>query len=212
MPRNPRYDILFEPCASARSPRRNRFYQVPHCTRHGLSTCRSSGGHARDEGRGRLGRGLHRILLDPSDLRRRALSSSPRSGTRSDVKAQALMTEAVHRHGALAGVELWHGGNHAAEPLRAAMPPLSPSGVPLHYVHPRADPRHGQGRHPATSGAGRRDAAEARRARRLRHRLCLCRPWLSAVPVHRPPLQPAQRRIWRQPREPRAAAARDDRG
>ena len=27
-----------------------------------------------------------------------------------DVRSHALMTEAVHRHGALAGIELWHGG------------------------------------------------------------------------------------------------------
>jgi dimethylamine/trimethylamine dehydrogenase len=31
-----------------------------------------------------------------------------------DVRAQALMTEKVHRHGALAGVELWHGGGTSA--------------------------------------------------------------------------------------------------
>jgi dimethylamine/trimethylamine dehydrogenase len=31
-----------------------------------------------------------------------------------DVRAHALMTENVHRHGALAGVELWHGGGTSA--------------------------------------------------------------------------------------------------
>jgi dimethylamine/trimethylamine dehydrogenase len=31
-----------------------------------------------------------------------------------DVRAQALMVEKVHRHGALAGVELWHGGGTSA--------------------------------------------------------------------------------------------------
>jgi dimethylamine/trimethylamine dehydrogenase len=44
-----------------------------------------------------------------------------------DVKAQAMMVEAVHRHGALAGVELWHGG--ALVPNRMTRErPLSPSG------------------------------------------------------------------------------------
>ena len=35
------------------------------------------------------------------------------------------------------------------------------------------------------SCAGRPRGGRARDAGRLRHRLCLCRPWLSAVPVHR---------------------------
>src|SRR3546814_10279884 len=30
-----------------------------------------------------------------------------------DIRDQALMVEAVPEHGALAGVELWHGGAHA---------------------------------------------------------------------------------------------------
>src|SRR5262245_1612840 len=52
-----------------------------------------------------------------------------------DIRAQALMTEAVHRHGALAGVELWHGGHHAVNRYSREAP-LSPSGLPLHFVHP----------------------------------------------------------------------------
>jgi len=27
-----------------------------------------------------------------------------------NIRSHALMTDAVHRHGALAGIELWHGG------------------------------------------------------------------------------------------------------
>ncbi len=50
-------------------------------------------------------------------------------------KAQGLMTAAVHRHGALAGVELWHGGSHAVN-RHSREAPLSPSGLPLHFVHP----------------------------------------------------------------------------
>ena len=44
------------------------------------------------------------------------------------------MTEAVHRHGSLAGVELWHGG--ASVMNRASrLPPLSPSGIPWMATH-----------------------------------------------------------------------------
>ena len=32
MPRDPRYDVLFEPVEIGPVAARNRFYQVPHCT------------------------------------------------------------------------------------------------------------------------------------------------------------------------------------
>ncbi len=46
-----------------------------------------------------------------------------------DVRSHALMTEAVHRHGALAGIELWHGGA-AVMNRTTRTPQLSPSGIP----------------------------------------------------------------------------------
>ncbi|MFI4887075.1 MAG: FAD-dependent oxidoreductase, partial [Steroidobacterales bacterium] len=45
-----------------------------------------------------------------------------------DVRSHALMTEAVHRHGALAGIELWHGGGSVMNRLNRA-PSMSPSGT-----------------------------------------------------------------------------------
>ena len=62
-----------------------------------------------------------------------------------DVRSHALMTEAVHRHGALAGVELWHGGGSVMN-RASRLPSLSPSGagwLPTHVgcmanVHPKA--------------------------------------------------------------------------
>ena len=44
------------------------------------------------------------------------------------------MTEAVHRQGALAGVELWHGGASAMN-RASRLPPLSPSGIPWMATH-----------------------------------------------------------------------------
>src|SRR5256885_10042051 len=35
-----------------------------------------------------------------------------------DIRSHALMTEAVHRHGALAGIELWHGSRLGQNPRR----------------------------------------------------------------------------------------------
>jgi dimethylamine/trimethylamine dehydrogenase len=51
-----------------------------------------------------------------------------------DVRSHALMVDAVHRHGSLAGIELWHGG--ASVMNRASrLPPLSPSGIPWMATH-----------------------------------------------------------------------------
>ncbi|MFQ5985587.1 MAG: NAD(P)-binding protein, partial [Alphaproteobacteria bacterium] len=51
-----------------------------------------------------------------------------------DVKAQALMVEAVHRHGALAGVELWYGGSSANRLTREI--PLGPTSRPVWHHDP----------------------------------------------------------------------------
>jgi dimethylamine/trimethylamine dehydrogenase len=51
-----------------------------------------------------------------------------------DIRAHALMTEAVHRHGSLAGVELWHGGACTLN-RTSRLAPLSPSGMPWLSTH-----------------------------------------------------------------------------
>ncbi len=51
-----------------------------------------------------------------------------------DVRSHALMTEAVHRHGALAGIELWHGGGSVMN-RTTRTPPLSPSGTAWMATH-----------------------------------------------------------------------------
>ena len=49
-----------------------------------------------------------------------------------DVKALALITGAVHEHGSLAAVELWHGGSHSANKMMRE-PMLAPSVRPGMY-------------------------------------------------------------------------------
>jgi dimethylamine/trimethylamine dehydrogenase len=51
-----------------------------------------------------------------------------------DVRSHALMTDAVHRHGALAGVELWHGGGSVMNRL-SRIAPMSPSGISWMATH-----------------------------------------------------------------------------
>ena len=72
--RDPRYDILFEPVQIGPVTAKNRFYQVPHCTGLGWLQAAHGRGAARHEGRGRLGRGLYRVLLDSPEVGRPAPS------------------------------------------------------------------------------------------------------------------------------------------
>ncbi len=53
-----------------------------------------------------------------------------------DIPALALMTEAVHQHGSLAGIQLAHNGHHAPN-LFSRIPPLSPSGRMIDDLYPR---------------------------------------------------------------------------
>jgi|TARA_B100001964_G_C14261304_1_gene615666 dimethylamine/trimethylamine dehydrogenase len=52
-----------------------------------------------------------------------------------DVKVHSLMVDAVHRHGALAGVELWHGGSGIANRL-TRVTPISVSGISADSSYP----------------------------------------------------------------------------
>ena len=133
MPRNPRYDTLFEPMRIGPKLAKNRFFQVPHAS--GMT---NAAPHVRAAFRGMKAEGGWGVVctgacsVDPSS------DDSPfpcaTLWDEADVRAHAVMTDAVHAHGALAGVELWHGGAAAMNrTTRAAM--LSPSGVPWMATH-----------------------------------------------------------------------------
>ena len=81
MARDPKYDILFEPIQIGPKTMKNRFYQVPHCNGSGSREAAEPGALPGDEGGGRLGRRLHRVLLDLAGVRRHATASRRGSGT-----------------------------------------------------------------------------------------------------------------------------------
>ena len=129
MARDPRYDILFEPVRIGPVTARNRFYQVPHAsstgvdmpnTRKGLRAIRAEGGW------GVVCTGYCSIhpTSDDAPLRYSRLWDDE------DVKNLALMVDAVHEHGALAGVELFYGSSMTSNRATREMP-LSPSGLPM---------------------------------------------------------------------------------
>jgi dimethylamine/trimethylamine dehydrogenase len=133
MARNPRYDILFEPVKIGPVTARNRFYAVPHAA--GMT---NSMPHMRAAFRGTKAEGGWGVVctgyvsIDPSS------DDSPLPYAtlwdEEDIRSHALMTEAVHRHGALAGIELWHGGGSVMN-RTTRRAPLSPSGTSWMATH-----------------------------------------------------------------------------
>ena len=134
MSRNPRYDILFEPLRIGPVTAANRFYQVPHAigtgsqmphTRAAMREVRAEGGW------GVVNTGYCSIHPSSDDMP----MPYSRLWDDEDIKVQALMVDAVHRHGALAGVELWHGGSGTGNRM-SRVTPMSASGVSADSTYP----------------------------------------------------------------------------
>src|ERR1700730_16508094 len=111
--RDPRFDILFEPIKIGPVVAKNRFYQVPHC--NGMGYARPQA-HAAMRGVKAEGGwavvSTEEVEIHPSS------DISPyiegRLWDDRDVPALALLTDAVHKHGALAAIELGHGRVNAS--------------------------------------------------------------------------------------------------
>ena len=134
MGRDPRFDILFEPVTIGPVTARNRFFQVPHCT--GMGWLRPRTLAAMREVKAEGGWGVvcteYCSIHPTSDDLPYPCASLWDDG---DVRAHALMTEKVHEHGALAGVELWYGGARTANLLTREVS-LGLDSVPNSSGHP----------------------------------------------------------------------------
>ncbi len=111
--RNSQHDLLFEPIDIGPVTAKNRFYQVPHCTGMGWLRPKMAAalrGMKAEGGWGVVCTEWCSIHPSSDDL------PHPNAALWSDrhIKDQTLMTDAVHDHGALAGVELWFGGARSA--------------------------------------------------------------------------------------------------
>ena len=110
---DPRYAPLFEPIKIGPVTAPNRFYQVPHCTGMGynrpqmLATMR---GVKAEGGWGVVCTEYCSIHPSSDDM------PFPHASIwdEGDITNLKLMTDAVHKHGSLAGVELWYGGRSTA--------------------------------------------------------------------------------------------------
>jgi dimethylamine/trimethylamine dehydrogenase len=134
MRRNPRYDILFEPVEIGPVTAPNRFYATPHAigagnhmphTRAGMREVRAEGGW------GVVNTGYCSIHPSSDD--------SPLTNGRlwddEDIRTHAPMVDAVHSHGSLAGIELWHGGAGTGNRM-TRVTPMSVSGVSYDLTYP----------------------------------------------------------------------------
>jgi len=127
MKRDPRYDILFEPVKIGPVTAKNRFFQVPHC--NGMGYLRPN---SLAEMRGIKAEGGWSVVCTEEVYIHSSSECDPMVEGRlwddGDIPALAKMTEAVHKHGSLAGIELQHGGfcstNHYSR-----IPPISPSAI-----------------------------------------------------------------------------------
>jgi dimethylamine/trimethylamine dehydrogenase len=126
--RNPRYDVLFEPVQIGPVTAKNRFYQVPHCSGMGYQLPRSVAGM-----RGMKAEGGWAVVNTEYCSIHWTSDDTPfitaRMWDQNDIRANAVMVEEVHRHDALAGIELSHGGSAAANHY-SRLPALGPRCVP----------------------------------------------------------------------------------
>ena len=113
MPTDSRFDVLFQPIKLGPVTARNRFYQVPHCSGMGYERPRTLAAM-----RGMKAEGGWGVVCTEYCSIHPTSDETPfpfaTMWDDEDVKNHAAMTEAVHEHGALAGIELWVSGDHSA--------------------------------------------------------------------------------------------------
>ena len=128
MPRDSRFDILFEPVKIGPVTAPNRFYQVPHCTGMGYqlpATLAAMRGVKAEGGWGVVNTEYCSIHPSSDDIPHPFASLWDEG----DVRNMAAMADAVHEHGSLAGTELWYGGMRSSNHLSREVA-LAPSSFP----------------------------------------------------------------------------------
>lgn len=116
-----RYDILFQPIRLGPVTAPNRFYQVPHCNGFGWRMPKSMAAM-----RGMKAEGGWGVVCTEETEIHYTTDLSPyfegRIWSDDDISVWQLMTESVHKHGALAGIELTYNSHDAANFYSRAAP------------------------------------------------------------------------------------------
>lgn len=132
--RDPRHDVLFEPVRIGRFTARNRFYQPPHC--NGMGNLRPQAHAAmrgvKAEGGWAVVNTEHCSIHPSSDLMPEVLQTL---WDDDDIPPLALMCDAVHAHGSLAGVQLAYAAYYNTNKLSREVP-MGPVGRPVDGTFP----------------------------------------------------------------------------
>lgn len=123
---DPRHAVLFEPVRIGPKVLPNRLYQVPHATGFGSSRPQAQAAFRgmRAEG-GWGGVCVEYAPVSPDSDEAPFVAADILDDT--DARALAQAADAIHAHGALAGLELYHGGA-SSNNVRARLPRMAPSG------------------------------------------------------------------------------------
>ncbi|MDJ0611096.1 MAG: NAD(P)-binding protein [Kiloniellales bacterium] len=141
MPRDPRYDILFEPVEIGPVTARNRFYQVPHCNGGGYRDPSAAAEMRRVKAEGGWG-----VVFTEQCEMHHTSEITPfielRLWEDQDIPGIARMAEKMKEHGALAGIQLAYSGINGPN-LYTREVPLAPTALPIRTftndpVHARA--------------------------------------------------------------------------
>ncbi len=128
MPREKRHDILFQPINIGPKTLRNRFWQVPHCNGAGSERPGMQAAFRGMKAEGGWGAVFTEVCFFTFDS-----DITPWIGSRlidsGDTRNLALMCDAIHQHGSLAGVELTHGSSFCQN-AESRMPGRAPSQIP----------------------------------------------------------------------------------
>ncbi|MDZ5452231.1 FAD-dependent oxidoreductase [Labrys sedimenti] len=127
--RDPRYDILFEPMKIGPVTAKNRFYQVPHCNGGGYRDPSAAAEMRRIKSEGGWG-----VVFTEQTEMHHTSEITPfielRLWDDADIPALARMANAMHEHGALAGIQLAYSGINGPN-LYTKEVPRGPSALPI---------------------------------------------------------------------------------
>ena len=131
MARDPRYDVLFTPVKIGPKTAKNRFYQVPHCDGFGFHMPHGDAAFRSIKAEG----GWAVVCTEQCSIHPTS-DATPFPETRlwddSDAKQLAVFVEAVHEHGALAGIQLAHNSSGISNRTTREVP-LGPSANTMYF-------------------------------------------------------------------------------
>ncbi len=127
--RDPRHDILFEPVKIGPLTAKNRFYQVPHCNGGGYRDPSAVAEMRRVKSEGGWG-----VIFTEQVEIHHSSEITPfielRLWEEKDMPSFVKMAEAIHSHGALAGIELAYPGVNGPN-LYSREVPMAPVNMPI---------------------------------------------------------------------------------